>query len=89
MDIREFKIKVLPLKDRLFRLAKRLLEDPDDAEDAVQEVFIKIWNRKEKMDEYSSVEAFAVVTTRNHCLDILRSKKQDEISLEVLIARKR
>jgi RNA polymerase sigma factor (sigma-70 family) len=75
MDLRDFKIKVFPLKNRLYRLAKRLLDDADDAEDIVQEVFIKMWNRREKLDEYKSVEALAVVTTRNLCLDKLKAKK--------------
>jgi RNA polymerase sigma-70 factor (ECF subfamily) len=59
----------------LFRLASRLLDDPEEAQDIVQEVFIKLWNRREKLDEYRSVEALAVVTTRNLCLDKLKAKK--------------
>ncbi|MCX6243541.1 MAG: sigma-70 family RNA polymerase sigma factor [Bacteroidetes bacterium] len=75
MELREFKIQVIPLKDKLYRLAKRLLEDADEAQDIVQEVFIKLWNRRDKLDEYRSVEALAVVTTRNMCLDKLKAKK--------------
>jgi RNA polymerase sigma-70 factor (ECF subfamily) len=75
MELREFKIQVIPLKDKLYRLAKRLLEDTDEAQDIVQEVFIKLWNLREKLDEYRSVEALAVVTTRNLCLDKLKAKR--------------
>jgi RNA polymerase sigma-70 factor (ECF subfamily) len=75
MDLHDFKIKVFPLKNKLFRLASRLLDDPEEAQDIVQEVFIKLWNRREKLDEYRSVEALAVVTTRNLCLDKLKAKK--------------
>lgn len=75
MDLRDYKIKVFPLKNKLFRLASRLLDDPEEAQDIVQEVFIKLWNRREKLDEYRSVEALAVVTTRNLCLDKLKAKK--------------
>ncbi len=75
MDLHEFKIQVFPLKNKLFRLANRLLDDPEEAQDIVQEAFIKLWNRREKLDEYRSVEALAVVTTRNLCLDKLKSKK--------------
>ena len=82
MDIQGFKIKVFPLKNRLFRLAKRLLDDVDEAHDVVQDVFVKLWNRRDKLDEYRSVEALAVVTTRNICLDKLKSKRFKTESLE-------
>ena len=75
MDLQEFKIKVFPLKNKLFRLANRLLGDSSEAQDIVQEVFIKLWSRREKLDEYKSVEALSMVTTRNLCLDKLKAKK--------------
>jgi RNA polymerase sigma-70 factor (ECF subfamily) len=84
MDLHEFKIKVFPLKNKLYRLASRLLSDPEEAQDIVQETFIKLWNRREKLDEYRSVEALAVVTTRNLCLDRLKAKKYPTERLENL-----
>ncbi len=84
MDLQEFKIKVFPLKNKLYRLASRLLGDHEEAQDIVQEVFIKLWNRREKLDEYRSVEALAVVTTRNLCLDKIKAKKYPVESLENL-----
>ena len=75
MDLREFKIQVFPLKNKLFRLAKQMLDDAEDAQDIVQDAFIRLWNIREKLDQYRSVEALAVVTTRNLCLDKLKSKK--------------
>ena len=82
MDLQEFKIEVFPLKNKLFRLARRLLEDHEDAQDIVQEVFIKLWNLREKLNEYRSVEALAVVVTRNMCLDKLKMKKYPVGKLE-------
>jgi RNA polymerase sigma-70 factor (ECF subfamily) len=84
MDLQDFKIKVFPLKNKLFRLADRLLGDPEEAQDIVQEAFIKLWNRREMLDEYKSVEALAVVTTRNLCLDKLKAKKYPMERLENL-----
>jgi RNA polymerase sigma factor (sigma-70 family) len=84
MDLQEFKIKVFPLKNKLFRLSKQILRDHEDAQDIVQEVFIKLWNRRETLDEYKSVEAFAVVMTRNMCLDKLKAKKYPVENLENL-----
>jgi RNA polymerase sigma-70 factor (ECF subfamily) len=82
MDLHDFKIQVFPLKNKLFRLANRLLGDPEEAKDIVQETFIKLWNRREKLDEYRSVEALAVVTTRNLCIDKLKARKYPTESLE-------
>lgn len=75
MDAIEFRNKVFPLKDKLYRIALRLLENSDDAQDAVQDAFIKLWNRKERLPEYQSVEALGVVTVRNLCLDRIRLRK--------------
>ncbi len=86
MDLHNFKTQVFPLKNKLFRLANRLLGDPEEAQDIVQETFIKLWNRREKLDEYRSVEALAVVTTRNLCLDKLKAKKYPTDRLENLKA---
>ncbi len=75
MELEDFKIKVIPLKGKLFRFAKRLMNSREEAEDIVQEVFIRLWNRREKLDEYRSIEALAMVTTRNLCLDKIKQRK--------------
>lgn len=75
MNLQEFTSKVIPLKNKLFRFAKRYLEHTEEAEDIVQEVFIKLWTRREKLDEYRSVEALAMITTKNMCLDKIKSKR--------------
>jgi RNA polymerase sigma-70 factor (ECF subfamily) len=74
MDLNEFKTRVLPLKNRLFRLAFRILGREEEARDIVQESMIRMWNNREKLDEYQSVEAFAVVITRNLSLDRTRAR---------------
>jgi len=75
MDLREFQNTVYPLQHKLFRFAKRFLEQTEEAEDLVQEVFIKLWNRRDRLDEYRSVEALAMITTKNLCLDKLKARK--------------
>lgn len=74
MTLETFKEEILPLKNKLYRFALRLLDDTTEAQDVVQEVFIKLWDRRTSLDECRSVEAFAMVTTRNQCLDLLKSK---------------
>jgi len=77
----EFLHTVMPFKDKLFRLAKRLLVSSEEAEDATQEVLLKLWSGREKIGEYKNVEAFAMTMTKNYCLDQLKSKKAGNLKL--------
>ncbi|MBK5213791.1 MAG: RNA polymerase sigma factor [Flavobacteriaceae bacterium] len=81
MDKTEFIKLVMPYKDRLYRLAKRILISKDEAEDAVQEVFLKLWNEKQNIENYKNPEAFAITMTKNYCLDRLRSKQASNLKI--------
>lgn len=72
---------VLPIKDNLYRLARRFLISNDEAQDAVQEVFLKLWKNKEAIKKYRSPEAFAYTMTKNYCLDRLKSKQASNLKL--------
>lgn len=82
MNLEEFQIKVYPLRNKLFRFAKRMLDHTEEAEDIVQEVFIKLWKRRVKLDEYRSVEALAMITTKNLCLDKIKARRYPVESME-------
>jgi len=75
MTIEEFEIKVLPVNSKLFQFARRLLYEREEAEDAVQEVFIKLWKHRKSLDKLDNIEAYAMRITRNHCLDRIKMKK--------------
>jgi RNA polymerase sigma factor (sigma-70 family) len=75
MKSSEFKQTVLPHSTRLYKLAFRLLGNREEAEDAIQEVFMKLWKMRKDLASYQSIEALAVRITRNHCLDQLRKRK--------------
>ncbi len=77
----EFLNVVMPFKDKLYRLAKRLLVSAEEAEDATQEVLMKLWAKKDKIGSYRSVEAFAMTMTKNFCLDRLKSKQSSNLKL--------
>jgi len=79
-----FKKEVLPLQRKLYSYSLRLLGNPEDAKDAVQEVFIKLWKRRETLEEYRSLEAFSMRVTRNLCLDRLKAKKPEYIEEKTL-----
>lgn len=77
----EFLNVVLPFKDKLFRLAKRLLVSTEEAEDATQEILLKLWSKNDAMKRYKNVEAFAMTMTKNFCLDRLKSKQASNLKL--------
>ncbi|MCK0157693.1 sigma-70 family RNA polymerase sigma factor [Cellulophaga sp. F20128] len=77
----EFLNVVLPFKDKLFRLAKRLLVSTEEAEDATQEILLKLWSKNDRMKSYDNVEAFAMTMTKNFCLDRLKSKQASNLKL--------
>lgn len=81
MNQNEFMQLVNPFQDKLFRVAKRLLVSTEEAEDATQEVLVKLWNRNETLDEYKSVEALAMTMTKNYCLDQLKSKRASNMKI--------
>ncbi len=81
MNQQEFINIITPFKDRVFRLAKRLLVSNEEAEDATQEVLVRLWNNKSRLSSYSSVEALAMTITKNYCLDQLKSKRATEMRI--------
>ena len=81
MNQNDFVKLIAPFKDKLFRLAKRLLVSSEEAEDATQEVILKLWNNKENLDSYKSIEAFSMTITKNYCLDQLKAKRSGNLKL--------
>jgi RNA polymerase sigma factor (sigma-70 family) len=73
MNLETFQNRVLPAKNKLFRFALRMLGDEDDAKDIVQEVFIRVWNGRDQMDQIQNMEAWCMRITKNLSLDKLRA----------------
>lgn len=81
MNQKEFLAQVTPIQDRLYRLAKRLLVSEDEAQDATQEILIKLWSNRKKIKKLRSIEAFAVTMTKNYCYDKLKAKSSSNLQL--------
>lgn len=77
----EFLNIVMPFKDKVYRLAKRLLVSKEEAEDATQEVLLKLWKQKNKISQFKSVEAFSMTMTKNFCFDKLKSKQAQNLKI--------
>lgn len=81
MNASDFNTLVLPVQQKIFRLSRRLLVSSDAAQDATQEVLIKLWNKKKELNRIKNIEAFAMTLTKNHCLDQLRLKRNQNLRL--------
>ena len=63
---------------RLYNLALRLLKDPLDAEDALQEVFLKVHEHAARFEPKATVGAWLNRITANHCLNLIRARRPQE-----------
>jgi len=78
MSQERFKAEILPIRERLFHIAQRILVEEQEAEDAVQEVLLKLWHSRDSLNNYDSPAAFATTVTKNLCLDRLKAKNRQE-----------
>ena len=71
------------IRDKIFRITKRILVSKEEAEDATQEVILKLWQMvPDKRDGFNSLEAYSVTMAKNYCLDRLKSKQSQILSLD-------
>ena len=84
MDTNQFNAQILTLSDKLFRLAKSILCNAEAAQDAVQELSLKLWEKRSKLDEVDNMPAFTMRAMRNLCLDTIRQQRdEDELPAEM------
>ena len=76
-----FRDDVLPLKDRLYRLALRITLNPAEAEDAVQYTLIRVWEHREEWEQIESIEAYAHTICRNIALDMAGKAGRGNVQL--------
>lgn len=87
MDQQTFQATVFVHKDKLFRLAKRLLVSQDEAFDAVQDVLVKLWQMKDELQRYKNIEAFAMQCIKNECFNRLKHLEVVENHRDALFFR--
>ncbi|WP_297329695.1 sigma-70 family RNA polymerase sigma factor [uncultured Bacteroides sp.] len=76
-----FRNDILPLKDKLFRLALRITFDRAEAEDIVQETLIRVWNKRDDWKQFDSIEAYCLTVAKNLAID--RSERKDAQTVEL------
>jgi len=82
MKYRDFRHDLLPLKEKIFRLALRVTLDRAEAEDITQETLIRVWDKREELSEIRSVEAYCLTVARRLALDRREKKEARNLSLE-------
>ena len=76
-----FRNDILPLKDKLYRLALRITFDSAEAEDIVQDTMIRVWNKRDEWTQFDSIEAYCLTVARNLAID--RSQKLESQNVEL------
>jgi RNA polymerase sigma-70 factor (family 1) len=82
MNAEQYEAVFYKMKDKLFRYALRFVKDSDSAEDVVQDVMHKLWQKREEADQIENLEAWLMVLTRNRSLDVLRKVKDNHVSVD-------
>ena len=77
MTAEEFKRRFLPLSRRLYTVAWRLTGNRQDAEDIVQECYIKLWNKRNDLGHVVNIEAYAVTLVKRMCYDSFNARRND------------
>lgn len=72
MTDREFIDSYLPLSEGLYRIAFYILESASDAEDAVQDLYVKLWQSRDALDMVRNPKSYCTTLIRNSCIDRLR-----------------
>jgi RNA polymerase sigma factor, sigma-70 family len=91
MDIEYFKQNILPLKNKLFRKALSITESVEEAEDVVQEVMMRIWDKRTEWSNITNMEVYSMVSVKNMALDKIkriayRSESVDTDTVKAIVS---
>ena len=78
----DFRYDLLPLKNKLFRLALRITLNSAEAEDITQDTLLRVWSKRKSLGKVDSIEALCTTICRNMALDRLEKKSAQNLSLD-------
>lgn len=76
MNTKDFNRQIISLVPRIYPMVRRLLQNDEEAADAMQDILLKLWNKKRKLINHPNPNGFVFLTARNHCLDKLKIKNK-------------
>lgn len=82
----QFNTVWLPLQGRFYRMAYYMLENEADAKDAVQDLFLKLWNLRDHLEIIREPSAYGALMLKNLCIDRIRSRHPAAELQENLVA---
>jgi len=83
MKLQEFKKEILPLRDKLFRIAFRITCNKEEAEDIVQDIMLKMWQLRDEWNDIQCKDAYCCMMARNTALGRIALKDNQTESMEV------
>lgn len=72
MTNKDFSDKYLSLSESLYRIAYYILESESDAEDVIQDFYLKLWDKKDSLSDVQNPKAYCMTLVKNLCLDRIR-----------------
>lgn len=70
------------MRRKFLHIATLFLPQKEDAEDALQDAFCRLWSRRQEINSPGEAEALVTTTVKNICIDKLRKKKLDTIQID-------
>lgn len=89
MSIEEFNKDWLALQDGLYRIAYYMLESSPDAEDAVQDLYVKLWNSQDTLEHIHNPQAYCVTLLKRLCIDRIRKAGAESLDSQELESEER
>ncbi len=78
MTAEEFKYRMGPYTRKLYPMVRRILGDEEETKDALQELMLKLWNKRSFLEKCQNPDGYILTAARNFCFDM---KKKRKISL--------
>lgn len=82
MTAEEFKNKVIPYSVKLFPMLFRILKNEEETRDALQDLMLKLWNKKADLEQCNNLSAYIITAAKNHCFDLLKKNRPNLMNEE-------
>ncbi|MFO7846837.1 MAG: RNA polymerase sigma-70 factor [Balneolaceae bacterium] len=69
---------------QMYYIAKKYVKSRDLAEDAIQDIFVKFWEKRHELNHVNSIKNYLFTMVRNHVLNMLRDRKNELISISAV-----
>jgi RNA polymerase sigma-70 factor (ECF subfamily) len=81
MTTEEFKKNIIPYSTKLFPMIRRILKDEEESRDAVQDLMLKLWSKRNNLSKCDNINAYVISVTKNYCFDLLKKKRPERINI--------